>query len=167
VNRTSVAIVCVALLVNTASIAQEHGMCFGPQVGTWRLQSYTTQDLTTGQKSDLLGPHPSGFLTYSTDCRMSAILVKDSRKAPAASVATVAESVDLYRGLVAYAGKYEVDGGKILHHVEVSWNQAWTGTTQVREFKIEGAFLNIRTMPSKNALSGRQSSSVLVWTKVQ
>jgi hypothetical protein len=167
VNRVSVAISCALLVGSSASNAQQHEKCAGLQVGTWRLQSYTTEDLATRQKTDLLGPHPSGFLTYSADCRMSAILIKDSRKAPAAPVATDAESIELYRGLIAYAGIYEIDGDKVLHHVEASWNQAWTGTTQVREFKIEGAFLYIRTMPAKSALSGRQSSSVLVWTRVQ
>jgi hypothetical protein len=70
-------------------------------------------------------------------------------------------------GLIAYAGSYTIDGDKVSHHVDASWNQAWTGTTQVRQFKIEGNSLHIRTMPAKNALTGRQSSSVLIWTKVE
>ena len=166
-SRASLAMGCVLLLWNMGAIAQKHASCDGRQVGTWKLVSYTTEDLVTGQKTDLLGPHPSGFLSYSSDCRMSAILVKDSRTASAASVATDAESIELYRGLIAYAGSYEIDGDKVRHHVEVSWNQAWTGTTQSRTFIIEGTSLYIRTMPAKNALSGKQSSSVLVWTRVK
>jgi Lipocalin-like domain len=167
VSRASVAMGCVFLLWNIVAIAQQQARCGGPQVGTWKLVSYTTEDLLTGQKTDLLGPHPSGFLSYSSDCRMSAILVKDSRTAPAASVATDTESIELYRGLIAYAGSYEIDGDKVRHHVEVSWNQAWTGTTQSRAFMVQGTTLYIRTMPAKNSLSGKQSSSVLVWTRVQ
>ncbi len=129
--------------------------------------SYTTEDLTTGQKTDLLGAHPSGFLSYSSDCRMSAILVKDGRKAPAASVATDAESIELFRGLIAYAGSYEIQGNKVLHHVEASSNQTWTGTTQARAFSIEGTSLYLKTMPATSALTGKQSSSVLYWTRVQ
>jgi Lipocalin-like domain len=166
VSRVSLAIGCVFLLWSIGAVAQKHDRCDGPQVGTWKLVSYTTEDLVTGQKTDLLGPHPSGFLSYTSDCRMSAILVKDSRAAPAASVATDAESIELYRGLIAYAGHYEIDGDKVHHHVEVSWNQAWTGTTQSRAFIIQGTSLYIRTMPAKSALSGKQSSSVLVWTRV-
>jgi len=98
---------------------------------------------------------------------MYAILIKENRKAPAALVPTDAERVDLYGGLVAYAGAYTVDGDKVSHHIDASWNQAWTGTTQVRQFRIDGNTLHIRTLPAKSAITGRQSVSELVWTKVQ
>ena len=65
------------------------------------------------------------------------------------------------------AGAYTIDGDKVSHHVDVSWNQAWTGTTQVRQFKIEGNTLHIRSMPAKNPRDGRFSSSTLVWIKVE
>ena len=45
--------------------------------------------------------------------------------------------------------------------------QSWTGTTQVRQFKIEGKTLHIRSMPAKNPRDGKLSSSALVWTKVE
>ena len=57
-------------------------------LGTWILLSMETEDLETGQKQNLLGVHPSGYLSYGADCRMSAILVKESRQGPAALVAT-------------------------------------------------------------------------------
>jgi hypothetical protein len=126
-----------------------------------------TEDLETGQKNNLLGAHPSGYLSYGPDCRMSAILVKESREAPSASVATDPESIELYRGLIAYAGSYAVDGYKITHHIEASWNQAWTGTTQVGQFNIDGKSLYIRTGPSKNPMTGRQSSTVFIWARVE
>jgi Lipocalin-like domain len=77
--------------------------CTGPQLGTWKLQSFTTEDLATRQKTDLFGAHPSGYLSYGPDCRMSAILVKEGRKAPNSFVPTDAERVDLYSGFIAYA----------------------------------------------------------------
>jgi hypothetical protein len=46
-----------------------------------------TEDLETAQKQNLLGVHPSGYLSYGSDCRMSAILVKESRQGPASLVA--------------------------------------------------------------------------------
>ena len=98
---------------------------------------------------------------------MYAILIKENRKAPAALVPTDAERVDLYGGLVAYAGAYTIEGDKVSHHIDASWNQAWTGTTQVRQFRIDGNTLHIRTLPAKSAITGRQSVSELVWTKVQ
>ena len=163
----SIALGCALLLGNAGAHAQQHQTCAGPQLGTWALRSFTTEDLETGERTDLLGEHPSGYLSYGPDCRMYAILIKDNRKGPAAFVPTDPEKAELYSGLIAYAGSYTIDGDKVSHHVDASWNQAWTGTTQVRQFKIEGNSLHIRTMPAKNALTGRQSSSALIWTKVE
>jgi hypothetical protein len=126
-----------------------------------------TEDLETGQKQNLLGVHPSGYLSYGPDCRMSAILVKESREGPVGLVATDPESVELYRGLIAYAGSYSVDGYKITHHIEASWNQGWSGTTQISQFSIDGKSLYIRTGSSKSPLTGKQSSTVFIWVRVE
>lgn len=162
---TTIVVGFAFLLGSSGSVAQQS--CEGPQLGTWRLQSYTTEDLETGQRADLLGPHPDGYISYGRDCRMYAILTKDGRKAPVALVPTDAEKIELFSGLIAYSGTYAIEGDTVSHHIDVSWNQAWTGTIQVRQFKIDGNTLYIRTMPAKNALTGRQSSSVLIWKKVQ
>ena len=158
---------CALLLLSASAIAQQHQTCAGPQLGSWALLSIETEDMETGQKNNLLGAHPSGYLSYGPDCRMYAILVKESREGPAAMVATDPESIELYRGLISYAGTYVIDGNRIIHHIEASWNQAWTGTTQVHQFKIDGKSLYIRTGPGKSPISGRQSSSVLIWTKIE
>jgi len=158
---------CALLFWSMSSVAQQQPTCAGPLLGTWTLLSMETQDLETGQKHNLLGAHPSGYLSYGADCRMSEILVKESREGPAALVATDPESVELYRGLIAYAGSYAIDGYKITHHVEASWNQAWTGTTQVRQFNIDGKTLYIRTGASKSPMTGRQSSTVFIWVRVE
>jgi hypothetical protein len=98
---------------------------------------------------------------------MYAILVKDNRKAPAALVPTDAEKIDLYSGVIAYAGTYTIDGNKVSHDIDISWNQAWTGTSQVREFKVDGNTLYIRSAPAKSPLTGRQTVFSLVWNKVE
>lgn len=126
-----------------------------------------TEDLETGQKHNLLGVHPGGYLSYGGDCRMSAILVKESRQGPAALAATDPESIELYRGLMAYAGSYAIDGYTITHHIEASWNQAWTGTTQVNQFNIDGNSLYMRTGPGTSPFTGRKSSTVFIWTRVE
>jgi hypothetical protein len=47
-------------------------------------------------------------------------------------------------GVIACAGSYSIDGYKITHLIETSWNQAWTGTTQVSQFNIDENFLVYR-----------------------
>jgi Lipocalin-like domain len=140
------------------AIAQQHQKCNGPQLGTWKLESYATEDIATGQKSTLLGLHPRGFLNYGADCRMYAILVKDGRKPPATFVPTDAERIDLYSGFIAYAGIYRIEGDKVSHQIDASWNQSWTETTQVRRFKIDGNRLYITTRRSCWSRSSKHSS---------
>lgn len=145
---------------------QEPQQCAGPLLGTWKLQSFTTEDLVTGQKSDLFGAHPSGYLSYGSDGRMHAILAEEGRNAPTDLIPTDAERIRLYNGFSAYAGTYSIDGDQVSHHVDASWNQSWTGTTQVRKFRIEGSCLYITTLPDRNPVTGKESISELVWIKV-
>ena len=166
-KHSPVIVCCVLCVSSMQAIGQERQNCTGPQPGAWALQSNTTADLATGEKTELFGAHPSGYLSYGPDCRMSAILIKEGRKAPNSFVPTDAERVELYNGLVAYAGTYSIEDNKISHHVEASRSQSWTGTTQVRQFRIEGKTLYTNTLPAKNALTGKESSSVLIWVKVE
>ena len=149
------------------AVGQQRQSCTGPQLGTWKLQSFTTEDVATGLKTNMFGAHPGGYLSYGPDCRMCAILVKEGRKAPDTLVPTDAERVDLYSGLIAYAGTYSIEGDKVSHHIDASWNQSWTGTTQVRQFRIDGNSLCIRTLPAKDPMTGNETSAVLVWIKVE
>ena len=55
---------------------------------------------------------------------------------------------------------------KVIHHVDISWNEAWTGTDQVRPYKLEGNILTITTF-NKSPVDGREGSTVLVWEKVK
>ena len=141
--------------------------CSAALLGTWKLQAFTTKDLATGQKSELFGAHPSGYLSYGSDFRMYAILLEEGRKAPADLVPTDAERIDLYNGFSAYAGTYSIEGDKVSHYVDASWNQSWTGTTQVRQFRIDGKTLHIRTLPARNPVTGKACISELVWVKVE
>ena len=158
---------CMLVLWSASSVAQQHPTCAGAQIGAWTLLSMETTDQETNDRHNLLGVHPSGSLSYGSDCRMSVILVKESRKAPTAPAATDSEAAELYRGLIAYAGSYTIKGHTITHHIEDSWNQAWTGTTQVSQFNVDGDSMFIRTGVSTNPLTGRQSSTVFIWARLE
>ena len=145
--------------------AQQH--CSGPQIGTWKLKSYVTTYSDNGQKAETFGAHPSGFISYGPDCRMQAIIIKEGRRAPANLVPTDAERIDLYNGLIAYAGSYSIKGDIVSHHMDATWVQSLTGTTQSRRFEIVGKTLRIETLPSKSTLTVRDNVAELIWTKVE
>lgn len=148
-------------------MAQERPDGSSALLGTWKLQAFTTEDLATGQKTDLFGAHPSGFLSYGPDSRMYAILLEEGRTVPADLVPTDAERIALYNGLCAYAGTWSIEGDKVSHHIDASWNEAWTGTAQVRQFRIDGKTLYITTLPARNPVTGNACISELVWVKVE
>ena len=44
----------------------------------------------------------------------------------------------LFSSMLAYAGTYKFDGKAIEHHIDLSWNEVWTATMQVRDIKTDG-----------------------------
>ena len=69
--------------------------------------------------------------------------------------------------MVAYAGTFTLEAEKVTHHIDISWNQAWTGTDQVRFYTLDGDMLSITTAPYKSYFDGKEGRSILVWKKVR
>jgi hypothetical protein len=86
---------------------------------------------------------------------------------PLAANTTDEERVKLHQTMFAYAGTYTLDGDKVTHHVDISWNEAWTGTDVVRFYKLEGNTLTITTAPSKSGIDGREGRTLVVWERVK
>jgi len=159
----SVAVTGLALLLSpTIALAEEN-----PVLGTWKLKSSIREVTATGEKYNQWGEHPIGYLNYSADGRMYAIITADSRIKPLAANPTDEQRIKLHQTMTAYAGTYTVLPDKVIHHVDISWNEAWTGTDQVRFFKLEGNILTITAAPNKNPTDGREGHTVLVWEKVK
>ena len=141
-------------------------MSGNPFVGTWTLRAVERKNLATGKTAPLWGEHPSGTLIYTAEGRMSALVLADERKASGGAMATEAEASALFRSMVAYAGRYTIEPARVIHHVEQSWNQAWTGTDVVRFYKHEGNRLILTTAPAPNPRDGQPSVSTLVWERL-
>ena len=136
--------------------------------GTWRLVSLTRQVIATGETSDLLGKAPQGFINYGPDGRVLVIIGAEKRPKPTViEKMTDQERVDLFKSMLAYGGTYKYDGKTVTHHIDISWNENWTGTSQVRNVKLEGRRLILSTNPAPNALDGKVGISVLTWERVQ
>lgn len=136
-------------------------------LGTWKLISVVREEVPSGAKTDQLGPSPSGYITYGPDNRMMVVIVGSNRKKPAGNVATPAEAEALFRSVTAYAGRYEIADGKLTHHIDVSWNELWTGTSQARFFKFEGDRVVLSTAVSPDPVDGKTSVRRITWQKVQ
>ena len=136
--------------------------------GTYSLISSTRTIVDTGEVLDTWGKNPIGFITYGTDGRMLVLIVSDNRPKPE-SLATMTDQqqADLFRTMCAYGGSYEFNGERVEHHIDISWNEIWTGTTVVRFVKKDGDRL-IYTQPAAPFGSdGRMSLVTVVWEKVK
>ena len=125
-------------------------------LGTWSMTSWKREIVGTGEQIDALGPDPVGYINYGSDGRFYALVVSRNRSAPASLPPSETEKVKLFDSMLAYAGTYTVDDEKAVHHVDVSWNQAWTGTDQVRFYKLEGDKLTISSAPAKDPHTGKE-----------
>ena len=67
--------------------------------------------------------------------------------------------------MFAYAGTYSVEAGKVIHHVDISWNETWTGTDQIRLFEVSGNTLTVTTRITDPA-NGTEAHYAVVWEKV-
>ena len=138
-----------------------------PLLVTWKLNSVVRKVLATGERLNQLGEHPNGYLSYSSDGRMYAIVSAENRVKPREFAPTDEERIMLHRTFQAYAGTYTLEPGKVVHHVDISWNESFTGTDQVRFYNLAGSTLTIKTAPAKSAIDGREGVTLLVWEKVE
>jgi Lipocalin-like domain len=125
-------------------------------LGTWNMTSWKKEFVATGKAIDALGPDPVGYINYGPDGRFYALVVRRDREAPTSLPPTDAEKLRLFDSMLAYAGTYSVDDEKAVHHVDTSWNQSWTGTNQVRFYKLEGDTLTINGAPARDPYTGQE-----------
>jgi Lipocalin-like domain len=135
-------------------------------IGAWTLKSFVREVSGTGERYNQLGEHPKGLLIYSKDGRMSVIITAENRVAPRGDTPTDEERIKLHQTMIAYAGTYQVEDGKVIHHIDIAWNEARLGSDQVRYYTVDGAVLTLKTPTIKSPVDGREGVGVLVWEKV-
>lgn len=134
-------------------------------IGTWRLVSLRRELSPAGAAAP---DHPrEGILTFSRGRRVISILVWADRSQPADEVPTDAERVALHKSVIAYAGSYTIEADRLVFHIDISWNQSWTGTDHVRLTAWDGARLVLRTLPHRSAADGIESVFTQVWEKLE
>ena len=137
-------------------------------VGTYRLISANRVILATGDTEDSYGKDPVGFMTYGRDGRMMGMIVFSNRpRAESLDKMTDQQRADLFRTMIAYGGTYTFRGNSIEHHIDISWNELWTGTTVIRDIKKEGDRLVYTTKPAPFPRDGKMSINTLVWEKLK
>jgi hypothetical protein len=150
--------VALALIVARPAVADDKDKLYG----VWKLTSFVYEDAETKEKKPLFGEHPNGYLILLPSGRVFSIITAEGRKTPQND----AERSDAFRSLLAYSGRFRVDGNKFVTKVDVAWNQAWVGTDQERTYKIDGDALYIISMTQPNVnFGGRMMTGILGWER--
>jgi hypothetical protein len=135
--------------------------------GTWKLVS-ATSTTSSGEKCEPpYGPNPSGFLTYSGDGRVSALISYAGRKPisfGAETPALHAEQAEAFKTFLAYGGRYTLNGDKVSHHIEISSIQNFVGKDLVRTVKFQGDQIVLTTPPTP--VNGKIQIIELIWQRL-
>jgi hypothetical protein len=134
-------------------------------LGTWKLVSAVREEIPSGRKTDFFGPNPVGYLNYTLEGRMFALIVSGDRKRPVGAVAAPSEIEALFKSAVSYTGKFSVADNEVTHHVDASMNEIWSGTVQRRTATFDGARLMLSTPPSLDPLDGLNSVRTMTWER--
>ena len=145
------------LFLSTPAFTQEaNGL-----VGVWKLMSW--QVIVDNElPQDVFGLHPNGYLILTREGRAIALTTAEGRKPGTGD----AERAALHKSMLAYTGRYRIEGRDFVTRVDASWNEEWNGTEQRRHFRIEGDKLFIETAPAPSlVLPGKTDFRRIVWER--
>lgn len=110
--------------------------------GSWQLESWTIGYSDRDEFDYPFGENPHGLLIYSEDGWMSASISREDRgrfpddtsprSQPDAALAQA------YNSYFHYAGRFQVEGGDVIHYVTQSLNPNFPGTQQLRHAERDG-----------------------------
>ena len=93
-------------------------------------------------------------IMYSPDGYMAVVSMPNGRKLAAKSsggpdlnAATPEERAEAAKGMVCYAGRYELKDGEVHHHIEMALNPNAVGQTIVRRVELKGPDLTLSSVP--------------------
>jgi hypothetical protein len=149
----AIAIIVTALLVIGVWPAKGDDVVAKQLHGVWRLTSLKLRIVGDDSfETDVFGTNPKGYLIFTRQGRMAAVLSAADRKPPAND----ADNIALMKSFSAYTGKYKVEGDKWITKVDVSWNEVYNSQDQVRFFKLEGDLLSVWTPEQSDVLPGNK-----------
>lgn len=123
--------------------------------GTWRIVAWTRKLTESGEEADALGPDPFGYLNYAPDGRVMVFVLRSGRRRPSANPPTEKEKIALFDSMFAYVGTYFVEADSVIHTLDGSWNELWTGTRQTRFLSFEGSNLVYTTPETIDPMDGK------------
>jgi hypothetical protein len=133
-------------------------------IGTWTLVSWIQR------RGDLdiepMGSAPVGAIVYTADGHVSVSIMRRDRPRMVSGdfvSADAAEKVIAFNGYLGYFGRYELQGGDVVHRISSASFPNWVGESQRRTPRLEGDLLSLQAAP--RIVDGVAVSASLVWRK--
>lgn len=102
--------------------------------GRWRIVSWR-QEYDDGRTMHPFGESLEGYIEYRGN--LMACVVSKSPRTPfhigGQWDASDRDKAQAYNEYLTYSGRYEFDGEKVTHHIELSLFPSWCGTSQTRK----------------------------------
>ena len=152
----------VVLLLSACATPLDQGKAL---LGAWKLITHDTEFQDGSAPRKLFGNNPPGYLIFTSEGRMMAVLEAEGRK-PAK---TDEDRANLLRSVAAYSGLYRLEQDKWITKVDVAWTPLLHNTEQLRYFKLDGDRLEVITPWSPDArLPGQPvTRTKLIWQRVK
>jgi len=139
-------------------------------IGTWKLLSASTRTSSGERDEAPYGVDPVGFLTYTSDGRVTALISYGGRKrlsVPSVGggpQSQIEEQAEAFKTFLAYAGRYTLTGDKVIHRVEISSIQNYVDKELVRTVKFEDNCITLITPPT--SVNGKIQTVELIWQRM-
>ena len=134
-------------------------------IGIWKMVSFDVQDQESGERKPFYGDAaPNSYMIITPEGRMMVLVASEGREPGQ----TNEKQAGLFRTMLCYTGLYRFEGDKFITNVDVSWNESWTGTNQVRFYTLDGDRLDIMTACMPNPIQPeRISRGILSWKRAE
>jgi hypothetical protein len=96
--------------------------------------SWTYKLVDTGEKRDALGLNPRG------SDRVIVFVFRSDRTRPLGLPPLDDEKIALFDSMFAYSGTYTIQPDRVIHHVDMSWNDTRSGTDQCGFARLKETF---------------------------
>jgi hypothetical protein len=133
-------------------------------VGTWKLISASSTTSAGDRDETPYGPSPAGFLSYTADGRVTALISYGGRKSLSFGGGAPEEQAQAFKTFLAYAGRYTFGGDKVTHHIEISSIENYVGKDLVRTVTFHEDRITLVTPPTP--MNGKNQTVKLIWQRL-
>lgn len=106
--------------------------------GTWKLKTAREYDKFGKHVDDLFSPNPCGLLCYNTDGYVFVHITSGVR-----STYSERERETPNKVYYGYSGRFDIEGNKVFHRVQIAREPSIMGETLERDFALDGDVLTL------------------------